>query len=89
MDFIKIIDYKKKTDEIKSLEKEVTELEKEFKSIKNYYVDYQVNGHELIMHYKVKSGSIGNSYGVNLLRALGFSKEILDNAYKMSEEHKN
>jgi DNA mismatch repair protein MSH2 len=55
---------------------ELTEMEKVYFNLKNYYVSYSVTDDgELLMEYKIVRGNCSKSFGVKLFNSLKFDKE--------------
>lgn len=59
---------------------ELTELEKYLPNLKNYHMAVEDRGGELTFLYKVKSGSINKSYGIEVARIAGLPSEVVRRA---------
>lgn len=71
---------------------ELTELEKEYNTIKNIHVDaIEEDGHITFLH-KIKAGAVDKSYGIHVARLAGMPNELLERAdevLKYYESNKN
>lgn len=59
---------------------ELTELEKYLPTLKNYHMAVEDKGGELTFLYKVKSGSIDKSYGIEVAKIAGLPSEVIRRA---------
>ena len=64
---------------------ELTDLLKDY--MKNYHFSEQVDGESISFDYKLKEGSADSRNAIKLLKAYGFSTDIVANAEKLADEY--
>jgi len=57
---------------------ELTKLEQEWPSVKNFHAEADISGRDIQMTYLIKPGHTDKSYGVHILSLLGFPKSIVE-----------
>ncbi|MCA9381350.1 DNA mismatch repair protein MutS, partial [Candidatus Dojkabacteria bacterium] len=68
---------------------ELIELDKRYKSIKNYHVSVAEANGEVIFQYKIESGGTDRSYGVHVAKIAGVPEEIVKRANEILGNFEN
>ncbi len=56
---------------------ELTNISNSFCNVRNVYLDYIINGEDLILLYKIKKGVCYKSFSLNILKKVGIPKLVL------------
>lgn len=62
-------------------------FEHNFKNVKNYHMNYLINGTDLTFLYKFIRGGCSKSYGINVARLTSIPEDVVENAQRISKEY--